>query len=767
MSEPLRTLGRYTLKRRLAAGGMGEVYLGEVQGAANFTKQVAIKRILPHLAANEAFVAKFIDEANLMVQLHHGNIVPVLELADEGGELFIVMEYLPGRDLKAVLQRLKSQRKAFPVDLALWVAAEICDALDYAHRRTGMDGHPLHIVHRDVSPSNVMMGAAGEVKLLDFGIARARGGLHQSISGTLQGKFSYMSPEQAEGMHLDARSDVFSTGLVLYEMLTGQRPLEGESETETLRRVRQARVPPPSTHRPDLPPEVDALVLRALAASPDARYATAGAMRRDIAPILTALHGAADAAALHRFLAETFPEGVIPPSTEPGPLSMDDALKLQLGSLTPSVESLGNTRTATGPSGAQPIRPPQTFSTGDAGSPPGSRPPRPISVSPVSVEAQSGFPSGSQPVITQPPWPAPAPIVSRRGLAVLIALVALVAGGLWWMQRPVEASVRVDTQPATAVGLELTLDGHPFDGLAQANAGDRVDVCAQARDFKQTCKNQYLLRPGENVVALKLAPAMALIHFEAEPSQTTVVIEGLPSFRQGQRQSIELGEAVKVAWQADGYQTLEQTYNLFTLTDRTLRARLEPLPGAAPATSPSSPPTGPPSGTATAPPSRGNEVGVAARPRLIELQSTPAGAQVLEGGRAVGQTPLSLPAPRGRTTLTFRLAGYADAARDLDATTASPLQVTLTANPSGYLSVRVEPARGTLLLDGRDLGTNVLRNRPVPAGQHTLQAKFLDRESPLQTIGIEPGQTLQLNSIDLTRPEDQATDGPAAPGESP
>jgi serine/threonine protein kinase len=120
MSDPLRTLGRYTLKRRLAAGGMGEVYLGEVQGAANFTKQVAIKRILPHLAANEAFVAKFIDEANLMVQLHHGNIVPVLELADEGGELFIVMEYLPGRDLKAVLQRLKSQRKQFPVDLALF-----------------------------------------------------------------------------------------------------------------------------------------------------------------------------------------------------------------------------------------------------------------------------------------------------------------------------------------------------------------------------------------------------------------------------------------------------------------------------------------------------------------------------------------------------------------------------------------------------------------------------------------------------------------------
>jgi serine/threonine protein kinase len=766
MSDPLRTLGRYTLKRRLAAGGMGEVYLGEVQGAANFTKQVAIKRILPHLAANEAFVAKFIDEANLMVQLHHGNIVPVLELADEGGELFIVMEYLPGRDLKAVLQRLKSQRKQFPVDLALWVAAEICDALDYAHRRTGTDGHPLHIVHRDVSPSNVMMGAAGEVKLLDFGIARARGGLHQSISGTLQGKFSYMSPEQAEGLHLDARSDVFSTGLVLYEMLTGLRPLEGESETETLRRVRQARVPPPSAHRPDLPPEVDALVLRALAASPDARYATAGAMRRDIAPILTALHGGADAAALHRFLAETFPEGVIPSSTEPGPLSMDDALKLQLGSLTPSVESLGNTRTATGPASAQPARPPQTFSTGDAGAAAGSRPPRSISVSPVSVEVHSGLPSGSQPSITQPPWPPPAPIVSRRGLAVLITVLALLAGGWIWMQRPVEASVRVETQPTAPEGLELTLDGHAFGGLAQANAGDRVNVCAQARDFKRTCKDQYLLRPGENVVALKLAPAMAFILFEAEPAQTTVLVEGLPSFRQGQRQSIELGEAVRVVWQADGYETLEQTYNLFAITERTLRARLEPLPGTAPGTTPSAPPTGSPLANVSGPPSRAPDAG-AVRPRMIELQSIPTGAQVLEGARPVGQTPLSLPAPRTRTELTFRLSGYAEVSRTLEAGNASPLQVTLTANPPGYLSVRVEPARGTLLLDGRDLGTNVLRNRPVPAGQHTLQGRFLDRESPVQSITIEPGQTLQLNSINLTRPEDQATDGPAAPGETP
>jgi hypothetical protein len=248
MSEPLRTLGRYALKRRLAAGGMGEVYLGEVQGAANFTKQVAIKRILPHLAANEAFVAKFIDEANVTVQLHHGNIVPVLELTDEGGELFIVMEYLPGRDLKAVLHRLKAQRRTFPVDLALFVAGEICDGLDYAHRRTGSDGHPLHIVHRDVSPSNVMLGAAGEVKLVDFGIARARGSLHQSISGHAARQVRVHEPRAGRG---SARR---CTQRHLFDRTRSLRDADRVSAPRGRLRNRDAAPGPAGPHRAPLVP---------------------------------------------------------------------------------------------------------------------------------------------------------------------------------------------------------------------------------------------------------------------------------------------------------------------------------------------------------------------------------------------------------------------------------------------------------------------------------------------------------------------------------
>ncbi len=770
MSEPLRTLGRYALKRRLAAGGMGEVYLGEVQGAANFTKQVAIKRILPHLAANEAFVAKFIDEANVMVQLHHGNIVPVLELADEGGELFIVMEYLPGRDLKAVLHRLKAQRRAFPVDLALFVAGEICDGLDYAHRRTGTDGHPLHIVHRDVSPSNVMLGAAGEVKLVDFGIARARGSLHQSISGTLQGKFAYMSPEQAEGLHVDARSDIFSTGLVLYEMLTGARPLEGDSETETLRRVRQARVAPPSTLRADIPPEVDALVLRALAPAPEARHVTAAAMRREMAVVLASLHSAADASRLHRFLAEVFPEGVVPQTADAGPLSMDDALKLQLGALTPSVDSMGSTRTATGPSGL--ARKPSTFSTDDAPSappgPPRSPPPSTGPVAPLTGPSllsspPSGSASGAQPAvsITVPPVPvAPRPLIGRRVLAGLIVLVLGTFGLVAYLNRPVPATLTVTTVPPGAPGLEVRIDGVDLEGVHTGSVGDQVEICAEARDYERRCRGPIVLRAGANPVSIELQPRMVLFRFEAEPPATTVVVEGIKEpFPQGTSQNVVLGDAVTVVWQAPGYRTLEKKYDLFALAERRLRERLEPDPDAAvpstaaPPTEAPAPPTGP---------SRPGEPSTS-KPRPVLIQSAPEGAEVIVDGKVLGRTPLDLAAPRSVQTVRLRAPGHAEATLRLEPGAGSPPRVELVQNAPGYLSVRVEPAAGTLLLDGRDTGKNVLRAFAIPAGTHTLQARFLDRPSPVRQIEIEPGKTLELPAIDLTAPEDRAADGVPQP----
>ena len=341
-------IGRYRLIRRLASGGMGEVYLGEVAGAANFTKQVAIKRILPHLAQDKDFVDRFIDEANVMVQLHHGNIVPVLELSDEGGQLFIVMEYVPGRDLKHVIRSLRASKKSMPMDLAVWLVRQVLAGLDYAHRKTDDSGHPMKIVHRDVSPGNVMLGAGGAVKLVDFGIARARGRLQNSVGGTLQGKFVYMSPEQAEGLKVEATSDIFSSGLVLYELICGKRPFDGESETDTLRKVRECQVRPPHQVNPDIPIELSNIVMKALERQPEQRFGSAEAMAQSLRNFLVHQSSDAGASRLSEFLVDLYPDGVIP-QEEYTPASVDDALNLQLDAFTPSIQSFEQTRTRTGP----------------------------------------------------------------------------------------------------------------------------------------------------------------------------------------------------------------------------------------------------------------------------------------------------------------------------------------------------------------------------------------------------------------------------------
>ncbi|MFZ4735787.1 MAG: protein kinase domain-containing protein [Bradymonadia bacterium] len=762
MTDAPRTLGRYTLKRRLAAGGMGEVYLGESQGAANFTKQVAIKRILPHLARTPGFVSKFIDEANVMVQLHHGNIVPVLELGDEDGELYIVMEYLPGRDLKIVLQRSKAQRRAVPIDLALWITSEICDALDYAHRKTGADGHALQIVHRDVSPSNVMLGAGGEVKLVDFGIARARGSLHQSVTGTLQGKFVYMSPEQAEGLAVDARSDVFSAGLVLYELLTGHRPLEGESETETLRRVRRAEIAPPSAQRPEVDPRVDAIVLQALAREPADRWPTAAQFGRALTGELARTSSTTGARALSRYLQELFPEGVVPLATE-APLSLDDALRLQIDGADSQGRGIAHTRTATGPSNgrgelAQLASTPRTFATPDesAGSGPSS-PPSPLSAPP------QGFPPSSM----TGPFTSPPQRIPRFRWILLGAFVAALATGALFLTPPAEVRLDVRVTPEAAVGLEVTVNGTALRPDSTYAVGTRVDVCARARDYGERCEGDYRVRADANVVRLGLEPRLALVKFEASPPETEVVVEGLESaFTQGTARNVRLGERVRVVYRAAGYESLERTYDLFSLTEpRTLFERLQPTPGGPVPPTTTSTPGAPPTEASASRPVADNGSKRPPGTVPLRLESQPTGAEVLRGGVVVGRTPLSIPVSRAADAVVFRLSGHVDLSRDVSAADAPRLAVALAPAAPGFLTVRVIPPAGTLVLDGNDLGTNVLNRRSLPAGTYDLIARFKDK-SEARRVTLQPGQSLVLDPFRLAQPDDPQ-DAPAPESGAP
>jgi serine/threonine protein kinase len=258
---------RYELLDRIGVGGMAEIFRGKAVAAGGFEKPVAIKRILPHLSQDKRFVELLIAEAKVLSLLKHRNIVQIFDVGlGDDGQYFLVMEYVDGKDLGAV-QRAIENRPAMPYDLALHIAAEICEALEHAHTARAPDGKTMSLVHRDVSPSNVLLSRAGEVKLTDFGIAR-RAEQETTNHGAVRGKFAYISPEQARNEHLDPRSDVFAVGILLWELVTHRRLFAGATDMDVLRQVRDPDVMRPRQVNPRLTPEVDELIMAALARGP-------------------------------------------------------------------------------------------------------------------------------------------------------------------------------------------------------------------------------------------------------------------------------------------------------------------------------------------------------------------------------------------------------------------------------------------------------------------------------------------------------------------
>jgi len=298
--------GQYILMEHIATGGMAEVFKARMVGMKGFQKTVAIKRILPHLTDNDEFVTMFIDEAKLAAQLNHNNIIHIYDLGKIDRSYYIAMEYIEGHDLRSVLTRCQERGIAFPIPVALHVATLIASALDYAHHKKDFEDRALGLVHRDVSPQNVLISREGDIKLCDFGIAKAASKASHTRAGALKGKLQYMSPEQAWGKDIDPRSDIFSLGLVLFEMLTGRKVFAGDSELSILEQVRNPEVSPPSSFNPEVPSDVDAIVLRALEPSRDDRYASAREMQDDLERTMREHGWTAGSADLQRFIDDLF-----------------------------------------------------------------------------------------------------------------------------------------------------------------------------------------------------------------------------------------------------------------------------------------------------------------------------------------------------------------------------------------------------------------------------------------------------------------------------
>jgi serine/threonine-protein kinase len=267
--------GKYLLLKRLAVGGMAEIWLAKQLGVQGFEKLVVVKRILDQYVSEKEFVQMFLDEARLAASLNHPNVVQIYDLGQEGSSFYIAMEFIAGHDLLAILRKCKGAKGSLPPPIAARLVAGACEGLHYAHTRKDHSGQPLNIVHRDVSPSNILVTYEGGVKVVDFGIAKAESQSTKTEAGKLKGKFSYMSPEQIRTVPLDARSDVFALGIVLWEILVGRRLFKRENELAIMTDILEGEVRPPSELRPEIPRELDEIVLKALEKDRRKRYGSA------------------------------------------------------------------------------------------------------------------------------------------------------------------------------------------------------------------------------------------------------------------------------------------------------------------------------------------------------------------------------------------------------------------------------------------------------------------------------------------------------------
>jgi len=299
------SFGRYQLLKKLAAGGMAEVYLARQSGLEGFEKLVVIKRILPHLAGDEEFVQMFLNEARIAARFNHANIVQIYDLGKMEETYFIGMEYVHGEDLGRVMRKAWNAGTWIPPQLALRVIAQACEGLHYAHTKADDSGQPLNVVHRDISPQNILVSFDGGVKVVDFGIAKAADSASNTRSGTLKGKYAYMSSEQAQGKAVDARTDVFALGLVLYELLTGVRPLKRDTDIQTLQAALQCEIEPPSKVA-SISDTLDPLIMKALTRRADDRYNSARDFQLAIEDYLVQNQLAASSVHLSEFLKTLF-----------------------------------------------------------------------------------------------------------------------------------------------------------------------------------------------------------------------------------------------------------------------------------------------------------------------------------------------------------------------------------------------------------------------------------------------------------------------------
>ena len=428
--------GRYQLLKKIASGGMGQVLLAK-KGQDDFEKLVVLKRILPHLVEDEEFFTMFRDEAKITMRLDHPNIARINEFGVEAGVHYIEMEYVAGEDVRRIEKRAAAASKGIPIGIILRIIADAAAGLDFAHKAKDAKGMPLGLVHRDVSPQNILVGFDGSVKLIDFGVAKAAGRAQHTATGILKGKFPYMSPEQAEGTDLDCRSDVFALGIVLWEQLTGRRLFKGENDIATQRLVRACQVPAPSSVEPSVPSGLDPISLKALAKDPKDRFQDAAELRNALEDFALQNAIPTSASSLASFMQDLYAERIAK-EADPRFFEEDSGLTdLDAGGLSKP----------TAPSGA-------------------------------TVVDRGKLTAGNNTQVLSPTGPG----ISLPKVSAAVVVVALLAVGVWYATRPEgKPVVDVPFKPLADPGLGQTPPAPPLVVRIESEPpGAKVELAGQS-----------------------------------------------------------------------------------------------------------------------------------------------------------------------------------------------------------------------------------------------------------------------------------------------
>ncbi len=731
--------GKYLLIRKLAVGGMAEIFLAKSRGAEGFQRDVVIKRILPSYSEDDAFVSMFIDEARIAARLHHPNIVQVYDFDQAEESYYIAMEYVDGRDLRKILDRgLKTGKRLTPLR-AMHVVADIAAGLRHAHNARGDDGQPLNVVHRDVSPHNIVVAFGGEAKILDFGIAKAAARSTKTRAGTVKGKCSYMSPEQARGKPLDGRSDMYALCTIGWEMLAGRKLFEGDSDFEILNAVLSQEIPAPSSVNPDVPPELDAILLKGLERDRDARYPDMAALEKELRNFEFRHARGLDEIAVAPYLADLFadempvhPEQAAAASAHVS--SSSDHGTLMMPEDKPS-ETTPRSRPAAPPEAPPPARAtngvmPKTVPVGNlqkeledylasSGAqrlePASGGTPTPVPAPPTETTPVRGTPAGATPGRGTPVQavPTPTPVAERKNITLPL---------------PVDEIETVLAKPPSPKASE------PSGGKTGQSA--RLDATPVAVKEAGGRSKRPILLAGAALIGV-LAVGAIVFMFAGRGGEET------PAGRTSAAASTTPATPAAAASAASA-----------TATPAAASASAEPAPAAAstaatPAT-PAAVPAVPPASAATPPPGATERASA-----VLSLSVDPASAKVLVDGK-----PVATPGGSGEVKGVYRVGDEVEVTATAPGRKAFRQKVALSSASQSF-PVRLEKAAdkapvaapvdtGFVTINarpwadvywkGRKVGTTPLRSFEVPVGNQVFVLKNQVTSKDLAVV-VEKGRT--------------------------